>query len=239
MDETTALAVPGKVEHVFLSARNSQEMAESKVRLKAWLTKKLASCTAEHDEIDAAVKQAEKHKWAVSSLRSARSRARGRMIYYDKLLQATKAGYVMIPWMGFDAFAVRVVREEAKLLSSGTSKWGPQQIPEQPSDFAPAGEGRYVSNASEGIQREGPGSEKDSVIYFSESTGFKEVDFPVLAAKPNLMSATANAMALKIFDEIGVAPNRRGRDPLIVGAVKGPKGRIHFLIAWYLDTRAL
>jgi hypothetical protein len=55
-----------------------------------------------------------------------------------------------------------------------------------------------------------------------------------------LMTATQHAMSMKIFDEIAIAPSRRGKDPLILGIVKGGKrGPICFLIAWYLDTAAL
>lgn len=239
----TALAVrPEKIESVFLAARNSQEMAASQKHLEDWLLKKWESCEAAFKEYEVGVAHAKANKWATGSLRSAMSRERGRMVYYDKLLEATKAGYIIIPWMNYDSFAVRVVREEAKLLSSGTSTYSQPSIPDQPTDVAPAGEGRYVSAQSQGIHRQFKEKNKNGIEetkYWSEATDFREVDFPVLAAKPTLMSAAANAMALKIFDEIGIAPNRRGRDPFVVGIVKGPKGPQIFLIAWYLDTRAL
>jgi hypothetical protein len=242
VEETTALAVPEKVENVFLAARNSREMQSSQKRLEEWLSLKLHACQKEHRELKQATDHAVKMKWNASSLRGAMNRARSRMIYYDKLLKATQAGYIIIPWMNYDAFAVRVIREEAKLLSSGTSIYNKPSIPEQPPDIAPAGEGHYVSSQSAGVQRSGVRKNKqgeDERYWWSESLDFKDVEFPVLAAKPTLMSAASNAMALKIFDEIGIAPNRRGRDPFVVGVIRGHKGPQVFLIAWYLDTRAL
>jgi hypothetical protein len=44
----------------------------------------------------------------------------------------------------------------------------------------------------------------------------------------------------RVQDEIGVSPNRRGKDPVILGRIKGPQYKSqYFLLAWYLDTRAL
>jgi hypothetical protein len=242
MSDENAIVKVGKVENVFLAARNSREMASSQKQLEDWLGTKRNSVQVEYNELCAAIRHAESCKWNTKALVSARSKARGRFVYYDKLLKATQAGYIIIPWMSYDAFAIRVVREEAKLLSSRNDYSYPS-APEQPSDVASAGEGRYVSTKSDSypdnsIRKDKQGQEIN-VYETNTTTEFKDVEFPVLAAKPTLMSAAANAMALKIFDEIGIAPNRRGRDPFIVGTVKGPKGPQIFLIAWYLDTRAL
>ena len=237
------LAVLPKVEEIFLAARNSEEMGLSQGRLSDWLERKRLACEGEWRELKVSVEHAEKNKWAVVSLRSAGSRAKARVTFYEKLKAAVDAGYVILPWTWFDVFAVRVVRDAAKQITSGRSKYNQPDIPNQPCDVAPIGEGKYVSNESAGIHRSGPGEPengKPTKLYFSEATDFKDVDFPVMAAKPSLMNATQSAMALKIFDEIGVAPNRRGKDPLILGCVKGPQGKkVTFLIAWYLDTRAL
>lgn len=241
MTEETALAVPEKVESVFLAARNSEEMVSSQAHLVEWLSRKLASCEAEYHEYNEAASHAKKLKWGFGSLRSAANRAASRCVYYDKLLKATQAGYIIIPWMSYDAFAVRVVREEAKLLAN-TSNYSKPSMPGQPCDIAGAGLGRYVSSDSKGYRYSGTRKDrngKDETYWGTQTQDFKEVEFPVLAAKPTLMSATAQAMALKIFDEIGIAPNKRGKDPFVVGIIRGPKGPQTFLIAWYLDTRAL
>jgi len=240
MDETTAIQKAEQPENVFLAARNSAEMENCQRQLADWLKMKVAACKSEYKELSVAVEHAEKNKWAVSALRSSRSRAKARVTYYEKLLAATEAGYVMLPWMWNDVFAIRVVRKEASRISSGTQQYHQPAIPDQSCDIAPVGEGKYVSSSSEGYEDSTKVNEsgKEITKYFSVATDFRDVEFPVTAAKPVLMNATAQAMALKIFDEIGIAPARRGKDPIIVGAVKGPR-TILFLIAWYLDTRAL
>jgi hypothetical protein len=104
------------------------------------------------------------------------------------------------------------------------------------------GEGRYVADniLGDGTEYTEKKDGKDIIKWSAWATDFMDVAFPLQAAKPELMNATAQAMALKIFDEIGVAPNRRGKDPLILGVINGPQFRKqYFLIAWYLDTRAL
>jgi len=62
-------------------------------------------------------------------------------------------------------------------------------------------------------------------------------------AKPALMSKTAEAMALKIFDEIGVAVDTKGRksDPVIIGRIKNPRQRpdLSFFIGWFFNPADL
>lgn len=67
-------------------------------------------------------------------------------------------------------------------------------------------------------------------------------DFPFLAVKPAVLAATQNAMALRVFDEIGTVQNSAGRDPIIVGRLLDPRGngRVStFFIAWWLNTADL
>ena len=70
---------------------------------------------------------------------------------------------------------------------------------------------------------------------------FKDIDFPFKLAKPQIMEATAAAMALKVFDQIGCLPQFRAPDPIICGQILKPKDRqpVTFFIAWWLDTKTL
>jgi hypothetical protein len=228
-------------EHIFLSARNAQEMQHSQSQLASWLETKHLSCKGEAKELEVALKHARENKWATKTLQSAACSARRRERYYEKLALAVRAGYTLIPAMGWvDVFAVRVKRASAQLFGADTKYTA--SIPDQRTDSPPAGEGRYVSTESEGIIHKHTQVEEGTqqIIRWGEATDFREVEFPLNAAKSELMSATAQAMALKVFDEIGIAPNRRGKDPFILGTIKGPQYKqAVFVIAWYLDTRAL
>lgn len=244
MSEELAVAIPN-VGNVFLTACNSQEMCKTQGDLAQWIKAKIKHCESEATTLRKAAEHAKKMKWQYKPLLAAFSREMRRVIYYEKLLKAIDSGYVLMPFAWSDVFAVRVNSV------TPTSANGPERDDSQSAINAlrgvegtnlRAGEGRYVSE-NPLVQSAGCTETKDGksiTRYTAWRTGFQDVEFPITAAKPELMNATVQAMALKIFDEIAVAPNRRGKDPVILGIVKGPNYRKqHFLIAWYLDTRAL
>lgn len=239
---TKALAVN---ENVFLMARNSAEMAQSQTKLADWLRGKMQSCEDAATELRKAANHAKAMKWDHKKIRSAFTREMQRVVYYEKLLKAVEAGYVLVPWTWMDVFAVRVKRATPRYDSRTASDYQDaiNKLPDAAPENLKAGEGRYVADVVTGTAHSYTDKDdkgKDIVKYEAHPVGFADVEFPVIAAKPELMNATANAMALKIFDEIGIAPNRRGKDPLIFGRIKGPQYKQQsFLIAWYVDTRAL
>lgn len=60
------------------------------------------------------------------------------------------------------------------------------------------------------------------------------IDFPVALAKPDVMEAAQAAMALRLFDEMGVAHDANGArrgDPMILGRFRNPMGII-YLTDW-------
>jgi hypothetical protein len=63
-------------------------------------------------------------------------------------------------------------------------------------------------------------------------------------AKPEIMNATAAAMRMKIFDQIGVMPHtRKKEDPVIIGQIIRKVGytkhTVSFMIAWHLNTNVI
>ncbi len=229
-------------EDLFLFARNREELETANARLALWIEEKKAHILANARELEVACAQAQKNKWAVKPLRTQLNLRMREWNYYDKLSKVVDAGYTLVPspW-NTEVFAIRVKRKKAthRVDSSTYSA----DIPDQRTDSPPAGEGRYVSEQSVGelYTRELKDSKgKDVTHYYAESLEFADVAFPVIAAKPALMNAAAQAMSLKVFDELGIAPSASGRDPLMLGVVKGPNGREQsFIIAWYVDVRGL
>jgi hypothetical protein len=76
------------------------------------------------------------------------------------------------------------------------------------------------------------------------ATDWDELEFPVTMAKPLIMEATSRAMALQIFDEIGIFPPTKKEDPVIIGRIHLKKSRyndrtISFMIAWHLNTNVI
>ena len=244
MSETEFITTDQPNESLFLVARDKQEMVQANLQLVSWLGGKLASIKANEKELEEAVEHARMRKWATKPLKSQLSLVRRQGIYYQKLKAAVEAGYTLVPlpWQN-EEFAIRVKRTRATERTF-SSKWEDgAAIPEQKTDSPPLGDGRWVSPQSEGEHWEETRENdegKKVPKYFAASTDFAEVAFPLMAAKPELMNATAEAMALKMFDKIVISPGLRGRDPLILGVVNGPGTKEQaFLIAWYLDVRGM
>jgi len=74
------------------------------------------------------------------------------------------------------------------------------------------------------------------------SADYDVVDFPVSVVKPSILKATQQAMALKLFDQMGIVQNQVGNDPIVVGQLLDPRGNrrcVTFFVAWWLDTASL
>jgi hypothetical protein len=175
--------------------------------------------------------------------------------YYEKLLAAVRAGYTIVPNMPVDLFAVRVIRKPG--MKRESSIYGSANISDVSPQMLAEGEGKYVSASP--LQSTWTATEPDPSnvgktreVNYAKFADFTEVAFPLQSARPMVMEATQEAMAMKLFDAMGIAPpNTRNADPMIVGWVMDPRttkewdGQNHrrrhvsFLVAWHLDMRTL
>ena len=58
--------------------------------------------------------------------------------------------------------------------------------------------------------------------------------------KPRVLQATQHAMAMQIFDELGVMPAVKKTDPVVIGRIIGPGNKeMSFLISWFIDRKDL
>lgn len=183
----------------------------------------------------------------IKHLNSATRRAQ----FFEKVGEAVKAGYYIIPNMPMDVFAIRRKTAPQKSRTNTYDKeqtWGhhdnlqpiePSVLPVRVGDYENP---QLVEKYRTGTYADGG---KDKVFYQTTSDGFRdEIDFPFALAKPEVLTATQQALALKIFDEIGVMPARREKrsDPMVIGRIRNPSRKhdrdrdVSFLIAWFLDT---
>jgi hypothetical protein len=181
--------------------------------------------------------------WKLSALTSSINRTARRITYYGKLKTAVEAGYLVVPNFPVTLMAVRVDRDRQP---EQTDSWKHDpKVSRADPQLLPAGVGRYVDNALfvEDISyavSDGKGGTTMKALY--KSGAYDEPDFPFAMVKPTVMDATQRAMALKVFDAIGIVQNDSGRDPIMVGQILDPRGnrrRVTFFIAWWLDTRTL
>ena len=236
-------------------AVNATEMAEANAAITIFIKAKLASLQSEKDGFTETCMVAEMNGWKGEALARIEKRLVRELEYYGKLLLALEAGYTVVPNMPCDQFAIRVERKGPTPFSTykeyddrTPSDWNMDRIPDQKEQILPAGEGRYESPNPEiddasGTHRNGEGKLIHS--RHIQVTGFDDIEFPLAAAVPLVMTATQAAMSLKLFDRIGIVPQqlKAHMDPIILGQiVRRENGRdkvASFLIAWHLDMRTL
>lgn len=235
-------------------AVNATEMQESTEKIKNFLEVKVASLDLEVKELSDALTVAEKNKWATKTYRNQLKKVQSRQLYYSKLLVAMNSGYTLVPNMDVDIFAIRTNRTHWPKWNgnSGTSTYNYRgaspHVPDEKEVVLPVGRGEYKSPTQEFHEVNRKTEEGGKAIYHVTQfcDGYADIEFPFAAAHSVVMDATSHAMALRIFDRIGIVPQtgRRLRgDPIILGQIIRKEGYSEkiasFLIAWHLDVRTL
>jgi hypothetical protein len=255
---TAQLATVLPVQNIEVTAETSGEMAQCQSALIGWCKAKIAETRHQARELKEAFHHAVKRKWKSDTLKRHAALAAKRQDFYERMLRALEQGYQIVPSFPITAFAIRTDRKNP--LRMFTTDWVQKHT--QESNQLPAGEGDYKNPfplvldervAPEVRATETTPYKSEVKNYWAEA--WKELEFPVTMAKPRIMEATTRAMALKIFDEIGIlpgyAPHKGTRppagDPMIIATLIVPKSpggyiearRISFIIAWHLDTKSL
>lgn len=246
MNEETGIATAERTENeeenLPLVALTPWEMPEQQRRLAEWCGRKIDSVQRELATFVALEDEAIAGGFKAASYHANVLRTKKRIVYYEKIKAAVDAGYLIVPNMPTRTFAVRVKRRaprhtEASYPSSSNFLAKP--------DILPSGEGRYVDESTltqrETIPEQSNGKVIERIRYFSTEFD-EEVDFPLQGVLPEVLAATSRAMALKLFDQLGVVLNTGGRDPIVVGQLLDPRGHdrcVTFFVAWWLNTATL
>ena len=234
-----------------LVARNPNEMQRCQTALIDWFAIKIENQKKLVSELKENLDTAKRNKWRHLPLKRQFNLATKRMRFFEKGKIALDNGFYIIPAFPVDVFAIRVKKDTQPWGWRQTSEWGYFKAHfDMPSSELPAGEGQNVSN--EPTTRQGSykkeGKKEGEKIWYSNSDEYQGIDFPMAIVKPHIMTETERALALKVFDQIGVlpAPKRRRSDPMVIGQILPPKTYSHqtpnplsFLIAWWLDTEVL
>lgn len=237
---------------VHLAARNPQGMALAKTDLQEWLDGKIATIDEELNEIENLKSIAKKNKWGPGKFSGLASKAQQRRLYYEKIREAVGMGFTIVPNFPVDIFAIRVAREVPIEGEQMNYRQLADYRAERP-DVIESGEGRYVSPKPKFYRYSKDEKDQQGNAYkkhYLVPTDFRNAEFPIAVAHPVVMQATSEAMALQLFDRIGICPQsgrQRGKgDPLIIGQIildapqyGQPKKMASFLIAWHLDLRTL
>jgi hypothetical protein len=251
-----------------LVATNPVEMQAERGKLKAWLEDRLTVLERDIVEANAALNEARRNGWATGSFTSARNRAVDDETYYNKILAAVEAGHTIIPDFPIQVFAVRTGKAEKQdARQFQGSVIGRETFlgrPVQP-DCSPAGIGTYRNPAPQIYQwttrdKNSEGVERLYTIVRRTGEPSSPIQFPSMTALSPIMRATAAAMKVKVFDQVGVChptipvgaerrvepASQRAGDPLVIGQIlRASTGRnkkqrcVSFIIAWHLNLNEL
>jgi hypothetical protein len=166
-----------------------------------------------------------------------------RVTFYSKVKAALAEGYYILPPIPHQTFAIRSARVLPPEKRSTGSQW---KADEPNAQILPVGEGEYHNATVERQvvdtveQRDTKGALVTKNVW--GNVGWKDVEFPFFPVKPEIIEATGKALSKKIFDWLGVAPQYRATDPMVVGCIKHYKQYdqpLHFFVAWWLDVETL
>lgn len=235
-----------------LVALTPGELVAAQTSLKDWCSQKLAYAKEAFDDAQTNLAHARKAKWKMSSFQNRVTEATRLVIFYEKVQATLEAGYLIIPNFPVDLFAVRVDSRWPKgHWNWTTSEWSADQI--QPPIALPAGEGEYKSRHAVVESKKEFGKYANGESYSTElyrPAEFREVEFPVTVAKPKIIEATERAMALRMFDQLGLIGQQHASkyapraDPIVVGQLIDPRSKyrdkkLTFFIAWWFNWEML
>lgn len=227
--------------------RDPVEIAKAQQGLIVWAKSKIHEEETDLADLEANLVIAKKNKLRQKPWQGRILKAIRKVDYYKKILGGLEAGYWLVPNFDCDVIAVRTTQKKPPRKKGVYHS----SVSELPTNSPPPGEGRYVDPnmvVDEKVTTKRIWSDDKQRYVDIKGKEFKavkideEVDFPFGFAKPHVLDATGKAMALKMFDEIGVLPRRRARgDPMVVGKIKRKEGyadhEITFLICWFIDTK--
>lgn len=240
-----AVAVPTVVDEPMdftVFATNPADMVGAQRSMILWCARKIQSEKVEMAEAQTNLDAAKANKWSpVAWTKQVRLRL-DKIEFYKKLKAALEAGYYIVPPFPVDTFAIRVKEGAQPKRHWEEGKWNRF---EHEASVLPAGTGKYVSPIPSRETAQLPKKKSDGTmvsVTHQRADKFVGVDFPFKLAKAEIMEATRAAMALKVFDRMGMLPAMRAPDPIICGEIKIPhhKGQVvTFFVSWWLDTKTL
>ena len=199
-----------KRDSLTLIATTPHAMAGAHDQMVDWCRAKIEETEEERRELESAREIAERSNWATGTYKRRLKIAEKRIGFYRKMKAALEAGYYIVPNFIMDAFAIRTDAKRPR----GRSGHRYERFEQHPKLLA-QGEGRYVSPFP---SRELYAVEvDDQERQRAAPKAFVIPDFPVMLAKPTVMAATKRAMALQLFDEVGVSWDYAGAaDPMLL-----------------------
>lgn len=221
-----------------LTATLPHEMVNAQQQLITWCDSKIILLKKESQELLEATEHAKKNKWKFTTIQGQYFRSLKQLQYYEKVKAALMEGYYIVPNFPIQMFAIRTKYKSPK---KGITTWYADNH-EQLAQELQINEGTYKNPFPLQKQRKIKDNEgKDITKYWADD--WDRFEFPITMAKPSIMEATSRAMALKIFDRIGIMPEGKKDDPVIIGQILRRNSYttkiVSFMICWHLNTNVI
>lgn len=231
-----------------LVAMNRLDLEAAHAKMTEWTRARLDKVAVDLDVEITNQRIAAENNWLTAPFDRRIATLKRQAIFYEKIIAALDAGFAIVPNFGMNLFAIRTASGVPRGGASA-NRW---ERFVQPAQLLRVGEGEYRNPEPEVYQRQiqkpdGKGGTTPDREYFPNE--FTDLEFPLALAQPALMTSVGKAMALKLFDEIGVAADLGSRigggtrgDPIFLGRLLNPrKGRpaLTFFIGWYFDPSRL
>ncbi len=238
------------MQNIAVSTSDPAQVPHMQATLLAWCREKLARTKVETQELEESIRIAVENGFRRTAFENALHRSAKLEQYYEKIIQAMEAGYCIFPTTDVEVFAVRTARKKPSRDQRDANSWDrdPAARGVAPG-ILPAGAGRNVDDEPvvfqswrwKTVTKPDKTTEEVHQKYFYSQKLNDEIALPLVIAKPEVLEATGRAMAIKIFDEIGILPVQQDTDPVIVGRIIHPvnKKRVSFLVSWFVDSRDL
>jgi hypothetical protein len=230
-----------------LVAVTSKGMQEARCGMISWLASRIEDEENLISDIRENIEIAKKSKWRMGPFRGQLNRREKELIWYQKVKEAIDQGFTLVPNFPCEIIAIRTDKKSPLALCTDSTYRTNNVLDENCSEL-PIGKGEYVSPAQR-VRNSYYEDEQDGKIvkhYTQEAIEFQDPSFPFIIAKPKLLSATQEAMALRLFDEIAAFPGskRRRGDPVVLGRLIHRKAAYSitiatFLIGWYVNLKDL
>ncbi len=231
--------LPTKVDDLQLTATLPSEMVESQQSLIEWCEKKIAYLKVDSKELKESYLHAKKSKWKYKVLENHYRKSVKVIEFYDKMKTALMNGFYIVPNFPIQMFAIKT----KKPIPSQEPSWSYWDNHEQKAQELPETVGEYQNPYPVAHKRKIFKNDREGVQDQYYAHHWDEFEFPLTMAKPAIMEATSRAIALKIFDQIGIMPATKKDDPVIIGQIFRRNGyntkTISFMIAWHLNTNVL
>lgn len=235
----SALAIPKPASFI---ATTPAQMQEAQGAMIQWCDQRVEDQKVEIAELERTIGEAQRVSMNVVTWKGRLALARRKMTFYRKVKAALLKGFYIVPPFPVKIFAIRVGSETEPQNTVSKHRWDIDRA--QKGKSLEGGEGRWVNPIPE-INTWTESDTKDGKIvterYF-EPGNWRDVNFPFKMVKPEIIAAVRGAMEDKIFDTLGVLPEYKTPDPIVMGQIIPPHRKndpLCFFIAWWMDPKDL